>query len=767
MKDSLGPDAISGKNPRRFAVWLALVISALAGVASPIAQGQAPLYTTTTTFIRTASPVNYGTTVTLTATVNSSSFSIPPTGSVTFFDTTGPAGQTVTTALSVLPAGSARPLTTSGPAQATAGISISTLAAGTHTITASYSGDSKTAASSTAPLPAPQYVLVVNPLVTTTALMGSPATTSYGQLVTLTATVTGRLNASGTVSFKNGGVPITGSPAALAGGVATLVVLLPAGNDAITATYSGDNNNLTSTSGTTTEVVNKVSSTTVLLAGPTPVVFGQTVSMTATVTSPLPLGGTLQFFDGGTVISSQTPNGSGSASFSTSALSVGQHSLSAVYSGDISHINSSAIPVLLNVSQVPTTTTLTVNPNPAKFGQSVTLTATVNNVSATGKATFNDGLATLASATLAGGMAVLNISTLATGTHSIVAVYSGDTNDVTSASAPLSVTINQPPVALVSSQNPSSAGQSVTFTATVTGNAPSGTVTFLDGANTLMDEPLSGGVATYVTSTLATGEHQISVRYNGDANNPSAFSAALLQAVGAVVPQAGYWLNPAESGRGFVIEQQGNDFFMASFLYDVSGRATWYGIGPGSIAGATYTGTLVSFGGGQTLTGAYHAPAVTGSGGGVTISFSSPTLGTLTWPEGTISIQRFDFGPGGAAATQPAGTPQTGFWWAPTESGRGYSIEIQGNLMFLAGYMYDGQGNPVWYASGPMAMSSPMAYTGVWQQYGNGQTLTGTYQAPSVVNAMVGNVTIQFSSTSAGTLTFPDGRQVAIERFPF
>jgi hypothetical protein len=59
------------------------------------------------------------------------------------------------------------------------------------------------------------------------------------------------------------------------------------------------------------------------------------------------------------------------------------------------------------------------------------------------------------------------------------------------------------------------------------------------------------------------------------------------------------------------------------------------------------------------------------------------------------------------------------------------------------------------------------AYQSTWQQYGNGQTLTGTYQAPTVVNTDVGSVTIQFSSTSTGTLTFPDGRQVAIQRFQF
>ena len=86
--------------------------------------------------------------------------------------------------------------------------------------------------------------------------------------------------------------------------------------------------------------------------------------------------------------------------------------------------------------------------------------------------------------------------------------------------------------------------------------------------------------------------------------------------------------------------------------------------------------------------------------------------------------------------------------------------------MFLSGYMYDSQGNPIWYVSGPVALAND-AYQSTWQQYGNGQTLTGTYQAPTVVNADVSNVTIQFTSTTTGTLTFPDGRQVTIERFQF
>jgi len=246
-------------------------------------------------------------------------------------------------------------------------------------------------------------------------------------------------------------------------------------------------------------------------------------------------------------------------------------------------------------------------------------------------------------------------------------------------------------------------------------------------------------------------------------------SAGVTATFGAasVTPQSGFWWNPAEGGRGYNIEQQGSTLFMATFLYDPSGRSTWYGVGPGAMSGATYAGTLQSYSGGQTLTGAYQQASMSGSGGAFSITFQSATQATINWPGGVEQIQRYDFGPGGSQGTQPAGTPQAGWWWAPNEGGRGYAIEIQGGTLFLAGYMYDTSGNPVWYASGPAAMSNGYTYQGTWQQLGNGQTLTGSYKPASVTNANAGSVTVLFGSATGGTLVFPDGRQVAIQRYNF
>jgi hypothetical protein len=87
-------------------------------------------------------------------------------------------------------------------------------------------------------------------------------------------------------------------------------------------------------------------------------------------------------------------------------------------------------------------------------------------------------------------------------------------------------------ISLASSQNPSSFGQPVTFTATVTGAAPTGTVAFFDGGAQIGSVTLSGSATTLTTSALSVGNHSITARYGGDANNNASISAALAQSVG-------------------------------------------------------------------------------------------------------------------------------------------------------------------------------------------------------------------------------------------
>jgi|GEM_PF-1369709 len=230
------------------------------------------------------------------------------------------------------------------------------------------------------------------------------------------------------------------------------------------------------------------------------------------------------------------------------------------------------------------------------------------------------------------------------------------------------------------------------------------------------------------------------------------------------VPQNGWWWNPAEGGRGFTIEILNNKMFLGAYLYDQSGRATWHVSGPTAMTSSTrYEGTLLTYAGGQTLNGAWKQPTIIGGAGSVRIDFTSATKGTLTWAGGSIPIQRYDIPGGGLDAPAPAFVPERGWWWNESEGGRGFSIEVQGNRMYVAGYMYDDQGNPVWYASLGTMVSS-YQYNGIWAQYANGQTLTGPWKQPSV-NPNVGAISIAFVDAKHALLTFPNGRSIQIYRY--
>ena len=229
-------------------------------------------------------------------------------------------------------------------------------------------------------------------------------------------------------------------------------------------------------------------------------------------------------------------------------------------------------------------------------------------------------------------------------------------------------------------------------------------------------------------------------------------------------PQSGWWWYPLQDGRGFGIEVQGNTMFMSGYLYDGTGRATWMvAEGKVSVDGSLFSSELYQVENGQTLTGAYKKPAISTRPGSITLSFTNSRSGTLIWPGGIIPIQRFDDIIGSGNGVTPSFVPENGWWWNESESGRGYFMEFKNNYAFIAGYMYEANGSPVWYlAEGRMA--TPQSFSSNWYQAGNGQTLTGPYKKPTVVNSNVGSISIQFQSATTATLTLPNGRLLAITR---
>ena len=172
--------------------------------------------------------------------------------------------------------------------------------------------------------------------------------------------------------------------------------------------------------------------------------------------------------------------------------------------------------------------------NPSAFGAPVTLTATVVGHSPTGMVTFFDGATSLGMAPLSEGVAAFTTSNLAIGFHAITATYAGDSDNTTSTTPTLEQYVVQAmsDVTVTSSPNPSAFGQSVTITATVTGQSPTGTVSFDDSSTTICTGvALTAGTAQCSLSSLTVGAHAITATYSGDSNNLSSSSLGIVQTV--------------------------------------------------------------------------------------------------------------------------------------------------------------------------------------------------------------------------------------------
>ena len=460
---------------------------------------------TTTTVVSSANPSTSGQTVTFTATVSPAA----ATGSVQFFD-------------------GATSLGTATLSGGTAMLSMTALSVGSHNITAAYGGNSSYAASTSSALTQTVNASLIS---TTTALTSSQNPSTFGQAITFTATVS-QAAATGTVQFFDGGNSLGTVP--VSGGTALFVTgSLSVGSHNITAAYSGDSTYAASTSSVLTQTVNAISTTTALTSSANPSTPGQVVTFTATV-SPAASTGTVQFFDGGNSLGT-VPLSGGTALFLTASLSVGSHSITATYGGDSTHAasTSTVLTQTVNPSLISTSTALASSANPSTSGQAVTFTATVSDAASTGTVQFSDGATPLGTVALSGGTASFSTAALSVGSHNITAAYGGDSTHAGSTSSVLTETVSPigTTTSLTSSRNPSTFGQVVTFTATVSPAGSTGNVQFFDGGSSLGSATVSGGTASLSTSALAVGSHNITATYSGDSTHATSTSAVLTQTV--------------------------------------------------------------------------------------------------------------------------------------------------------------------------------------------------------------------------------------------
>ena len=453
-------------------------------------------------------PSPYGQPVVLTATVSPVGNTDVPTGQVTFLNDGKVIGQV--------------PVDGTGTCSFTA----TGLKAGVRDLQAFYTSDTEYASSANI-----QEVTITDG--TTMTVGSSPNPSTFGQNVTFTATVSAADSGAGTptgsVVFTidgNAGSPVTVD----ANGQATYSTnSLTTGSHTVSAAFTGNSGwGNSSANGSAQNVTD--GSTTSVSSSPNPSTFGQSVTFTATVSAAnngagTPTGSVVFTIDGNAG-SPVTVDGTGHASYSTSSLGVGSHTVSAAFTGTGGWGNSSGNGGNQQVND-GTSTSVGSSPNPSNLGQSVTFTATVTAAdngagTPTGSVVFTiDGNAGSPVTVNGSGNASYSTSSLGLGSHTVSAAFTGTGGWQNSSGNGASQVVNGPTTTVVgSSLNPSVTGQNVTFTATVTSNGgggiPTGSVTFLDGATTLATVAVDGtGHASTSTSSLSIGSHTITANFSG------------------------------------------------------------------------------------------------------------------------------------------------------------------------------------------------------------------------------------------------------------
>lgn len=631
---------------------------------------------TNTTLASATNPSPVGQVVTFTATVAPKAVIAAPVsigGQVTFTFNSGTA----------IP-GCASPINVTfgagtGIATAKCTPSSSFFALGSYTITAAYGGDTNYNNSNSTPLT--QSVNLAASTTTVGAIANSsvnePLTISIG--ATVTPNVASSVPVTGTVSFFDNGVTITGcgsrpvTAGASAGTASCPGYQLVAGSHSVTASYSGNTNydaSPTSAAQTFTVAQSNVSiAMSVNTASPSAVNAGVTLFANVApsprpnpITNLVPFtsAGTVTFLDTATPISDCSNVGvvvqasTATATCVTHTLVAGPHNINANFSGDINYnAGSSATAAAHTEAANGTTTALSSSLNPAALSQQVIFTAAVTpnsgpnppGVAPAGTVTFKDGSTVIcaASALNGTGTATCSTSTLIAGFHTITAVFnSSDGNYTSSPTATLSpqeqIVQNLTQTALTTSPNGSShVNQQVTLTDTVTESGstpPTGTVAFTVNGNLIpgcgavavsKNAPFTAGCATPGIAVLGTAgagntityqANALKATYSGDSNYGSGIATTTL----TVSPQAAtvttVTSTPANTA---VVNQSGGVTLTANVYWNSTSSVIPAG-------GVPMTGSLQFLDGATPVTGCNTITVNSGTGGFFTASCTTNQL---------------------------------------------------------------------------------------------------------------------------------------------
>jgi hypothetical protein len=326
----------------------------------------------------------------------------------------------------------------------------------------------------------------------------------------------------------------------LVSGSATAVtpaLSLPVGTDALTAVWSG-NINFTGSTATGSQTVNLIATTVAATSSKNPSVFGSNVTFTGTLMYP-PSGnfapaGTLTFMDGATVLgTSSIGDGNFTGSVTTSQLTAGTHSIIVTYNGNTVFAASS-----FTLSQVVSQITPTITwATPAPINYGTPLSATQLDATATSPIVEGQLPGTFVYTPAAGTL-------LNPGSQTISVLFTPtDTVDYTTATATVSIQVNQPiPVLTSFTPNTAVIGAGAT-TITITGSAfVTGTVAQVNGATipTTLVSPttLTAIIPASDFTAAATLQITVLIPATGGVSAPLPFTVTAPPATGTITAPA-------------------------------------------------------------------------------------------------------------------------------------------------------------------------------------------------------------------------------------
>ncbi len=505
--------------------------------------------------------------------------------------------------------------------------------------------------------------------------------------------------------------------------------------------------------------------TTLLLSTADTIAFGTPVTLTAYVAphtvDSLTATGTVEFFDGTTSLGTAAISATGVASITPPPFAVAVHSLTAVYHpGDTNFLTSTSTTVSLTVNQAQIAVSLISSQNPSVYGQIVMFTATVPS-GATGTIQFRNGAVNLgAPVTIAAGVAAIATTTLTPGTHSIIAVYSGDASHLEAPSDVLAQLVTPAILTVTANSSTRTFNQpNAPLDYTITGFVGSDTpVSAVTGTPTLL---------TTATETSPVGTYPIVIGLGSLAasnytfvfvNGSLTVTRATPGAGGIAAITLTSSINPSSRGESVT--------FIATVPAHATGQVTFMD-GSAVLGTATIFGQTASFSASQLAISTHPITAVYGGDtnfNGATSAVLSQVVNITTLKVIANNIQRVFGQPNPAFTTTITGfvagdtdavvmgTPSLTTTATPTSPAGVYPIIVAQGTLTAANYIFALlNGNltiaPATPGVGPTA---PISIASSQNPVSSGSPVTLTVTVPS---GATGTVTFVDGTTVLGTAT--------------